>query len=320
MRCFKLKNKTHRLAAIDIGTVTTRLLIADVCGTEIVPVVRDMRITHLGEGFAETGSLSKSAMKRVFDAVASFQDEIGRRGVDKTIAIATSASRDAKNSSEFVEILAGSGLRLSVIPGSKEAELSFLGAASQFLGEDRLVVDIGGGSTEVVLGSAVEGEGFVDVTLMASHSFDIGCRRMTDAFIRSDPPTSEEMEKLRTEVLSQMRPYFGSFKQMPQMMIAVAGTATTVVSVSKRMESYDSDEVHGTVVTRETLRGISEDLATQDLASRKKVIGLEPDRAGVIVAGMVTLECVLELSGLDSFTVSESDILQGILLDAARSL
>jgi len=141
---------------------------------------------------------------------------------------------------------------------------------------------------------------------------------MTDAYLRSDPPSAAEMERLRYDVLAAMRPFFDSLPTSPARMLAVAGTATSVVSISKHMEAYDPDKVHGTVVSPAMLESVTTLLCNLTTEGRRHVTGLDPGRAGVIVAGLIILGCVFELADLPSFTVSESDILQGILLDAAH--
>jgi exopolyphosphatase/guanosine-5'-triphosphate,3'-diphosphate pyrophosphatase len=310
-----------RMAVVDIGTVTTRLLVADVDGMLVKPLDRQMRITHLGEGLRETGVLSKAAMGRVRDALVTFRESIERFGAVETVTLATSAARDAQNADEFTAMLEELGYKLAIIPGAREAELSFLGAASSFPGPATLVVDIGGGSTEVTFGS-IDSSGldgtYVAPRIEALRSFDIGCRRMTDAYLKSDPPIAEETARLRADVREAMQPWFDALPQTPRAMVAVAGTATSVVSMFKHMDVYDPDEVHGTVVTAKDLAVLTDALSRRSLKELRHVAGLEPDRASVIVAGLIVLGCVLELSGLEAFTVSETDILCGALIDCAH--
>ena len=317
-----------RLAVVDIGTVTTRLLIADVFGMDVRPLDRRMVITQLGEGLRETGRLSQAAMNRVKDALVSFRADIERFDVTETVTLATSASRDAENSSDFKALLDELGFNLSIIPGSREAALSFTGAASSFPGPATLVVDIGGGSTEVTFGSitvqeADEVDGrtqYAAPEILALHSFDIGCRRMTDAYLASDPPTQEQLTALRTDVRSAMKPWFDALPEKPRRILAVAGTATSVVSMLKHMEVYDSEEVHGTTVSASELEDLTNRLAKLTVEELRHVVGLEPKRANVIVAGLPILSSVVELSGLGEFTVSETDIMDGALIVRAHEL
>ena len=234
--------------------------------------------------------------------------------VRRLIAMATSASRDAANGPEFAARLAERGVTLAVIPGSREAQLTFLGASSDFPGENLLVVDIGGGSTEVVAGRFGEDP-------IASHSFNIGCRRVTERFFRDDPPTAGQMDAARQWIRETMAPYFEGLATAGfaiDRVVAVAGTATSVVSIREAMEVYDSSRVHKAVVAAGELAAIEERLAAEPLEERKATVGLDPKRAGVIVAGFVILEEVLALAGADAYTASESDILHGMIFEAAR--
>lgn len=306
-----------RYAAIDIGTVTCRLFIADVDESGLHVLERRSAIVNLGEGVDATGVLKPEAMERVRACVAEYQKIIAAYSSPdcevSLTAVATSASRDAANASEFAEILKGEGVFLTVIPGTREAALSFMGAASDFVGERLLVVDSGGGSTEVIAG--VGGE-----EPLAAHSFDIGCRRVTERLLAGDPPTQEELQAARELCQRNFQPFFDRLANsgfVPQRMVAVAGTATSVVSVHEAMDPYDSSRVHGYVVSRDVLHQEMRRLAAMPVAQRRTVTGLQPDRAPVIVAGMEILGQVLDCAGLSSFTVSESDILQGIIMAAS---
>ena len=207
------------------------------------------------------------------------------------------------------------GITLSVVPGEREAALSFAGASCDFAGERILVVDVGGGSTELVAGRAGEAP-------VQAHSFDIGCRRVTEKFLEADPPSDEELGRARAWIAEEMRSYFddlGAGGFAPERVVAVAGTATSVVAVHERMAEYDSSRVHRSVVERAVLDEVYAQLASVGLDERRRTAGLDPGRAPVIVAGLVILQVVLDLAGMPSFTVSESDILHGIVLEAARA-
>lgn len=309
-----------RYAAIDIGTVTCRMLVADIDEEGLLRELdREYAITNLGEGVDASGVLKPEAMSRVLDVVARYQEvlsgfERSGRPVQVT-AVATSAARDARNAGEFERLLAERGIELSVIPGAREAALSFAGASCDFLGERLLVVDIGGGSTEAVAGRAGGDP-------VRARSFDIGCRRVTEKFLASDPPSGQELERARQWTREGMRPFFEELRASGfflDRLVAVAGTATTVVAVRERMRVYDTARVHKALVTRADLDAVSERLQSVALSERERIVGLDPGRAPVIVAGMVILQTVLDLAGVDSFTVSESDILHGIVLGAACS-
>lgn len=309
-----------RYAAIDIGTVTCRMLVADVdAAGAIHEVDREYAITNLGEGVDAAGVLAPAAILRTVETVGGYcavRDRLAEQGapIVKTVAVATSASRDAENSDEFVQRLAKLGVVLSVIPGSKEAGLSFSGASCDFPGQDLMVVDIGGGSTEMVVGRAGQAPAW-------AHSFDIGCRRVTEKFIRTDPPASDELDRAREWVSQQLAPRLGEAGKAgitPERLVAVAGTATTVVAVRDQMRVYDSTKVHKALVTRQQLDRQYAELAAMPLEQRSQVVGLDPGRAPVIVAGLVIMQAVMDAVGVDGFTVSETDILHGIILDAAK--
>ncbi len=307
---------SRRLAAIDIGTVTCRMLVADVTAQgSIFELDREYAITNLGEGVDATGVLKPEAMQRVAHAIDNYLSILDSFRTPQhadipLVVMATSAVRDAKNALQFSDLLAQRGVELSVIPGEREAALSFLGASSEFAGENIIVVDIGGGSTEVIAGRAGQEPAHV-------HSFNIGCRRITERFFASDPPAPAEIEHARSWVRQEMNVYFAHLQDSYDRLVAVAGTATSVVSIREHMETYDSTRVHKAQVSRETLNGICTHLQSLPLDVREQVVGLDPGRAPVIVAGLIILQEVCALAHLESFTVSESDILHGILLDAA---
>lgn len=299
-----------RYAAIDIGTVTCRMLVADIDEEGLLRELdREYAITNLGEGVDASGVLKPEAMSRVLDVVARYQEVLSdfeRSGRPvRVTAVATSAARDARNAGEFERLLAERGIELSVIPGAREAALSFAGASCDFLGERLLVVDIGGGSTEVVAGRAGGDP-------VRARSFDIGCRRVTEKFLASDPPSDRELECARQWTREGMRPFFEELR-------ASGFFLDRLVAVRERMRVYDTARVHKALVTRTDLDAVSERLQSVALSERERIVGLDPGRAPVIVAGMVILQTVLDLAGVDSFTVSESDILHGIVLDAACS-
>lgn len=307
---------TRRIAAIDIGTVTTRLVIADVSADRIDELERSTDITHLGEGLLEGGFLTEEAMSRVEQVVSRYAQRIAATGAEQVVAVATSASRDAENSDEFMAMLARYGVNPAVIAGSREAYLSFLGATWSRQGEGLLVVDVGGGSTELVFGN-VEGKGSArEVEIEFARSIDVGSRRVTDLFLHTDPPAQKELDAARAWIVEKLRPHFDALPDRPRSSLALAGAATSLAAIILELDPYDPEKVDGSILTGAQLADLIEMLSSIDLPRRKEVVGLHPDRASVIVAGALILEMVLALSGLDSFTVSEADILCGILIDA----
>ena len=304
-----------RYAAIDIGTVTCRMLVVDVDESGLHELTREYAITNLGEGVDATGELKPEAIDRVVRAIDGFlavRDSLSTpdHPVIRTVAVATSAARDARNAADFAARLRERGIELSVIPGSREAALSFSGASIDFSGERLMVVDVGGGSTEVVMGVG-------GAEPLCAHSFNVGCRRVTEKFLASDPPAPEELAQARAWIREQMASWFADQAKEAaslERVVAVAGTATTVVSIRERMETYDSSRVHKARVSRQDLLEVYEHLAALPLSERMQVVGLDPKRAPVMVAGLLILLEVLDFAGIDAFTVSETDILHGITL------
>ena len=321
MQADKGTSAPQRRAVIDIGTVSTRLLIADELAGRAETVMRETTITNLGVGVSQTGVLTPEGIGRVADTVARYAEAIEENGIERVdgafdphrvIAIATSAARDAANGDELVAAVAEQGVTLLIIPGDLEAKLSFAGATSDFHGDGLLVHDIGGGSTEVILGSSHPGE---DSTIEVRRSFDIGCRRVTEMFLRTDPPTPEEMEQARAWILEQFEPYIATFKEGITRIIGVAGTSTSVVSMSRELAVYDSSKVHGQTITRHEVQRLTSMLASMDVEGRRHVTGLHPQRAEVIIAGTIILDAILEATGASEFTVSEADNLVGTILN-----
>ena len=307
---------TRRIAAIDIGTVTMRLVVADVSERAIREVMRSTDITHLGQGTAASGRLSPEALERVAAVAARYADELAKHGVAEVIAYATSASRDAENGDELQRVLAHAGIPLRIITGEHEARLSFAGATFALAGENLLVIDVGGGSTELIFGSAARTDGRVTTDIELMRSIDVGSRRITELFLHADPPSRTEIDAARAYVAGELRPFFGALRSKPRALFSLAGAATTLSAINLEMAVYDSERVHLSCLTGPQLADLVGMLADMSLARRREVVGLHPDRAAVIVAGALIIESALALSGLDSTLVSEHDILYGILLEA----
>ncbi|WP_303249129.1 Ppx/GppA family phosphatase [uncultured Slackia sp.] len=313
-----------RIAAIDIGTVTSRLLVADVNAAGVQTVLRRSTITDLGVGVDATGRLAAEAIERTVDAVGSYKKLIdecdAQTPVDRVTALATSASRDAENADEFVGRLHAVGVDLSVIPGNREAELSFLGASNDFRGENLLFADIGGGSTELALGRADAPAGALvpEVSMRSFRSFNVGCRRMTERFLHGDPPSDAEYAEARAWAAEELAPFFADADLHVDRLVVVAGTPTSVVAVRDALVPYDSSKVHKALVSRQQFDDVRTRLSRMALADRMQVPGIQPKRAGVFPAGALILDAVMDLAGVEAFTASESDILMGIVLDAAR--
>lgn len=301
-----------RVAVVDIGSNSTRLLIADVeDGTVTDELERISVVTRLGAGVDADGRLRDDAMERVYSTLADFRALIDRHHADTALAVLTSAVRDAANGKEFAEVVEHRfGLTPHVLTGDQEAQLSFLGATSDRDPSDRtptLLVDIGGGSTEVVIGTGREAEFHV--------SNQVGVVRQTERHIHTDPPTDAELDAVREDAQAVLRQGVpAQWRDAVRRAIAVAGTATSLAAIAQELDPYDPEKVHGYVLSRTEAEAILGRLASMPLAERRHVAGLDPARAPTIVAGVVILLCVLDLFGLSETEVSEHDILRGAAL------
>ena len=302
-----------RVAAVDIGTNSTRLLIAEVAHERLVTELdRRTEITRLGEGVDATGRLSKAAVDRVLDVCATYRDAIDAKGAARIVAIMTSAVRDAANGDEFAQQLRTRfGFQPETLSGEREARLTYRGATSwRGHEEPLLVIDIGGGSTELVIGAREEVEFHV--------STQIGAVRFTERYLRSDPPSAEELVACREAVRTGIKLEVPErVRRRPVGGIAVAGTPTSFAAVELELEPYDRERVHGHRLTRDSCERIIDRLAALPLAERRRVPGLHPDRAPTIVAGVVILVEAMRAFGLEEITVSEHDILYGAAINAS---
>jgi exopolyphosphatase/guanosine-5'-triphosphate,3'-diphosphate pyrophosphatase len=307
-----------RVAVVDIGTNSTRLLIAEVeDGNITAELVRESRVTRLGQGVDKTGRLADEAMERVFAVLEDYASLIDEYAVETTTAVLTSAVRDAANGDEFTRVVRERfGLDAHTIPGSEEAQLTFLGATSERDLDpdagDVVVIDIGGGSTELVVGRGREVTFFV--------SMQAGVVRQTERHLHHDPPLPEELDELIADVRATIeREVPPDVREHVVAGIAVAGTATSVAAIDLGLEPYDPARVHGYVLTPEILDRELERLAGMPNEERRDVPGLHPDRAPTIVAGVAMLREVLRAFALDRVEVSEHDILRGAALRRATT-
>jgi exopolyphosphatase/guanosine-5'-triphosphate,3'-diphosphate pyrophosphatase len=294
-----------RRAAIDIGTNSVRLLVADVTEGRINPVLQRIEITRLGEGLAQSPLLAPQAIGRTVRAVRELVACAEQLGATSLVVIGTSALREAQNRATLERDLRP--LRIRVLTGEQEAELGFLGALAG-LPEARgriLVIDVGGGSTELVIGTREQIE--------ARTSLPVGAVRMTETFIRSDPPAQVELEALARSVAMILAPHRRTFKA-PDVAVGVGGTATTLVAVDRALDPYDPTQVHGARLTRSKIRAQARGLCAMPLALRRRLPGLQPERADIICAGAVILHAVLLELAISELVVSESDLLWGALL------
>jgi exopolyphosphatase/guanosine-5'-triphosphate,3'-diphosphate pyrophosphatase len=301
-----------RVGVVDIGTNSTRLLAAEVRDGRVEELDRRSTVTRLGQGVDATGRLLDEAVARVRSALAEYRRSLDEHGVERTVAVLTSAVRDADNGADFVAgVRDDFALDARTIPGEEEARLTFLGATSAREGNaPLLVIDIGGGSTELVLG---EGR---DVTF--SVSTRVGVVRHTERHITDDPPPADQLEALARDARGTFEHDVPpDLRARPEEAVAVAGTATSLAAIDLELDPYDPDVVEGHELSRERCGEILVRLAAMRNEERRAVVGLHPDRAPTIVAGVVVLREALDLFGLQRVTISEHDILHGAALELA---
>ena len=303
-----------RVAAIDCGTNSIRLLIADIDGNNFREVVRDMEIVRLGQGVDETGQFHPDAIARTLAAVDKFAAEIAKRGVEKIRFCATSATRDATNRHLFVDgVRDRLGIELEVISGDEEAALSFAGAIKDLDPSKGpfLVVDIGGGSTEFVFGTS---------TVEAARSVNIGCVRMTERHFASDPATPEQIEAARSDIqaaIAQAAAVVPITKA--KTLVAVAGTATTVAAAALDLSEYDRYAIHLSRISAQQTHDAATMFATSSREQRLALGYMHPGRVDVIAAGSLVLSEIMKATGASEFVASESDILDGMAFSLARN-
>ena len=303
-----------RVAAIDCGTNSIRLLIADIDGNNFREIVRDMEIVRLGQGVDQTGQFHPDAIARTLAAVDKFAAEIAKRGVEKIRFCATSATRDATNRHLFVDgVRERLGIELEVISGEEEAALSFAGAIKDLDPSNGpfLVVDIGGGSTEFVFGTS---------TVEAAKSVNIGCVRMSERHFASDPATPEQIEAARADIQAAIAT---AAEVVPitkaKTLVAVAGTATTVAAAALDLPEYDRYAIHLSRISAQQTHDAATMFATKTREQRLSLGYMHPGRVDVIAAGSLVLSEIMKATGATEFVASESDILDGMAFSLARN-
>ncbi len=322
-----------RVAAIDCGTNSIRLLIADVSGDELVDVVRDMRIVRLGQGVDRTGRLAPEAIERTGQALAGYTEQIRAHGATKVRMVATSASRDASNAEDFVRMVrAVLGADPEVITGYAEAHLSFVGAVRGLPAATPpyLVADIGGGSTELVLG---------EVDVASATSVDVGCVRMTERHLHGDPPTAMEIAAAETDIRTAIDRGLDAIGRdavgretggretggrdaggrdavgrdaLTGTLVGLAGSVTTVAALAMGLPEYDSSRIHHSRISYDDVAKVTAGLLAATRTERLALPVMHPGRADVIAAGALVLRILMEQAGATSVIASEHDILDGI--------
>jgi exopolyphosphatase/guanosine-5'-triphosphate,3'-diphosphate pyrophosphatase len=298
-----------RVAAIDCGTNSVRLLVADVDGEEIVDLTRRMEIVRLGQGVDRTGVLAPDAIERTRVALLDYAAEIDRLGATRVRMVATSATRDARNAAEFrAMVTAVLGTPPEVVTGDEEARLSFLGAVRGLPEARYLVVDIGGGSTEFVVGSS---------TVDSAVSMDIGCVRMTERYLHTDPPTGPEIAAARADIVEKVDQALAKVGRETNV-VGLAGSVTTVAGIALDLPAYDPVRIHHSRLSTVDSRRITDELLRMTREQRLAVPVMHPGRADVIGAGALILTTILDRTGAAEVVVSEHDILDGIATSLSR--
>ena len=303
-----LRGRVLRVAAIDVGTNSTRLLVAEELADGFRALERRLTITRLGEGVNQRRVLAPQALERTLRAIADYAAVCGEYEVSKLRVTGTSAVRDAHNRDEFFDgVRKLTGSEPEVLSGEAEARATFLGALSDLTrGDPVLVVDIGGGSTELISGRE-EPERLV--------SLDVGCVRMLEKHLASDPPAPDELEALRSEVTGALGEVKGDLSvPAGARVVGVAGTVTTLAAMKSGALVYDPDLTHHSVLSHGDVRRLARRLESLPYEKRKRVRGLEPGRVDVIVAGAEILLCVMEAFDAAEVLVSEKDILDGLVI------
>jgi exopolyphosphatase / guanosine-5'-triphosphate,3'-diphosphate pyrophosphatase len=305
---------TLRVAVIDIGTNSTRLLIADVGGGRVDEVDRRTSVTNMGRGVDHSNLICSEAIEEVCSVIAGYKARYEELGADRVMAIATSAVRDAINGEAFIaELRERFDLDARLLTGEEEANLTYLGATSHRTGDEpTLVFDIGGGSTEIVVGAGNQ---------VAFHaSLQAGTIRQSERHLTTDPPNPYELEDLAADIRNLIeRAIAAEPHARPTHAIAVAGTPSSLAAIDQELEAYDRDRVHGHRLPLGRIQRMLSRLSALPLAERLRVPGMHPGRAPTIVTGTVILVQVMRAFGLQEVEVSELDILHGSALSAAMA-
>ena len=313
------------LAAIDIGTVTARLALAQVEDGRVIRMAKYTEIVNLGEGVDTTKRLLPEAIHRCVGCVSSYVDHARKEGAEAVVCTLTSAARDAENAPDLGMGLASLGLEPMIILGEIEGALTFLGVSHDFENHRILVADSGGGSTELVVGTLAgqplaQGAGQqLDINFV--ESVDLGCRRLTERFnLSSDHPSAEDIDGAHTMAAQMMFEAIGRAQQQcaaPELLVGVGGTATSLIAIRDHLDPYDPSKVHLNHISIDEVSQIEGLLASKTLKEREDITGLQAKRAPVMLAGTILLAELMKNSGFKHLVVSESDLLFGLVITAA---
>lgn len=298
---------TVKIAAIDLGTVSSRLLCAEMSNGQITASTKRTVITDLGERVDATGVFAPAAIDRVTQACTEFVREAREFGAHHVCCTLTSAARDVSNGNDLLGRLRDLGLVPQVIPGEVEARLTFYGVAHDFANERIAVADSGGGSTELVVGRACDGGLELDCT----ESLNIGCRRVTERFFSSVPPSADELDKAAAWARAQFEPYWAGLANRPERLVAVGGTVTTLVAMVHELAVYDSHFVHLRDLTIEQVEDGIDRMRSLTVEQIAQLPGIQAKRAPVILAGAIVVRELMRAGGYGRLTVSENSLLAG---------
>ena len=305
------------LAAIDIGTVTARLALAQVEDGRVIRMAKYTEIVNLGEGVDKTKRLLPEAIHRCVGCVSSYVDYARKEGAEAVVCTLTSAARDAENAPDLGMGLASLGLEPMIIPGEIEGALTFLGVSHDFENHRILVADSGGGSTELVVGTLAGQQ--LDINFV--ESVDLGCRRLTERFnLSADHPSAEDIDGAHKMAAQMMSEAIGRAQQQcaaPELLVGVGGTATSLIAIRDHLDPYDPSKVHLNHISINEVTQIEGLLASKTLKEREDITGLQAKRAPVMLAGTILLAELMKNSGFKHLVVSESDLLFGLVITAA---
>jgi len=307
-----------KLASIDIGTHSTRLLITDYQNNKFIPLERKMKITRLGKNLDENNMIGKDSARKAVEALSDYQRLIGDYNVKKFRVVGTSAIRKASNSDWFISyVYKHLEMKIDVVSGQEEARLSFYGAVRDMdlnypgckakLTGKILVVDIGGGSSEFILGDC-------NYNLQLVESLNLGCVSLTEKFIGSSIPDTNSLSQMQQYIVNELEETTGKINlYKAAFIIGVAGTITTLAAIDLKLAAYNSEKIHRHILSLKKIENIYKNLCRLDLKGRKKVVGLHPGRADVIIGGTAIVLEVLKMLDVKDILVSERDILDGII-------
>ena len=295
-------------SAIDIGSISVRLLVAELNEDTLIPLHQELEITRLGTGVGVSGFLEQGAMERTLSVLRRYRTTADKFRSEEILAVGTSAMRDAKNGKQFSDALTeNSRIKFRILDGEQEARLTFGGATADLkIDEPVMLIDVGGGSTELICGTKDKIDNLF--------SIDAGAVRMTDRFIRNDPVDITELCSMKSEIRNLLESRIHNLDPSKcSKLIGVGGTVTSIAAMILKLEKYETNRIHGFNLSKEQVDYIVQELATKTLDERKVMKGLQSERADIILAGAVIVQIIMERFCWSNIAVSESDILSGII-------